>query len=235
MEFLYTIYASVASVIAMFLLTKLIGYRQMSEMSMFDYINGITIGSIAAEMAISKESGIVIPLIAMIIYALAAVLFSKLSEKSIIARRLIIGKAVILFDKDTLYLKNMQKAHMDLDEFLTQCRISGYFNLDDIQTAILEPNGHVSFLPKSSKRPLTPSDVQLMPEPEMLVANIIVDGRIMQENLRHTGHDEKWLKKQLNIYNISNVKEVLLATCDMNGKVCVYKKTKASPENDVLN
>lgn len=86
-EIIYVIALSLGSIIAIFVLTKLMGYRQMSQMSMFDYINGITICSIAAAMATSLEENFMQPLIAMIVYALAAILLSWISSKSIKARR----------------------------------------------------------------------------------------------------------------------------------------------------
>lgn len=235
MEILHIIYTSAGSVAALFLLTKLIGYRQMSQLSMFDYINGITIGSIAAEMATALEDDFLKPLTAMIVYSLFTVLFSKLSAKSIHARNIIIGRAVVLYDNGTLFYKNMKKSNMDMGEFLTQCRISGYFDLDELQTAVLEPNGRISFLPKSDKRPLKPSDIRLKPDTDMLVANVIVDGNIMYENLKHTGHDEQWLRNQIKAFGISDIKDVFLATCDIHNKVCVYKRTFRLPANDVLN
>ena len=86
---------------------RLMGYRQMSQLSMFDYINGITIGSIAAEMATSLEDSVMPPVVAMIVYALVAILLSTLSEKSIILRRFIVGKSIILLNNGKLYYKNL--------------------------------------------------------------------------------------------------------------------------------
>ena len=125
----------------------------MSQLSMFDYIIGITIGSIAAEMATALETEFWQPLLAMGIYALVAVIFSILSTKSLKSRRLISGTTLVLFDNGILYRKNFKTAKLDLDEFLMICRINGYFNLNDIQTALLETNGKISFLPKAEKRP----------------------------------------------------------------------------------
>ena len=102
MDILNVILLSLFSLIALFILTKLMGYRQMSEMSMFDYINGITIGSIAAEMATSLENDWWLPLTAMIVYALAAIVLSYISVKSMAARRVISGKPLILMDHDTV-------------------------------------------------------------------------------------------------------------------------------------
>lgn len=235
MEIVHIILTSVGSIVALFLLTKLIGCRQMSQLSMFDYINGITIGSIAAEMATSLENDFLKPLTAMVVYALFTVLFSKISEKSILARHIIVGRSVLLYDKGTIYYKNMQRASLDINEFLSQCRIGGYFDLDELQSAVLEANGRISFLPKADKRPLNPSDIQLKPETDMLVANVIIDGHVMTKNLHRTGHDEQWLKNQISAHDVTDFKEVFLATCDIHNHVCVYKKTTDVPSGDVLN
>ncbi len=78
---------------------------------------------------------------------------------------------------------------------MTECRTNGYFYLSDIQSAIFETNGKISFIPVSTKRPVTPQDLNINVAKEAPVANVIMDGHIMQENLRHTGNDEIWLKK----------------------------------------
>lgn len=79
---------------------------------------------------------------------------------------------------------------MDLGEFLVQCRVNGYFDLTDIQTALLEPNGKISFLPVSNKRPVTGEDLNISPSQNYLVANVIIDGKIMSQNLKHMGNNE---------------------------------------------
>ena len=155
MQILYIIILSIASIIELFILCKLMGYRQLSQLSMFDYVNGITIGNIAAEMATSLDDSFVEPLIAMIVYAMAALLLSWWSSKSIRARRIISGKPTLLLNNGKLFEKNFRKAKIDLNEFLSQCRINGYFDISELESAILEENGHISFLPKSGNRPLT--------------------------------------------------------------------------------
>jgi uncharacterized membrane protein YcaP (DUF421 family) len=233
-DILYVIALSLGSVTAIFILTKLMGYRQMSQMSMFDYVNGITIGSIAAEMATSLDENFMQPLTAMIVYSLAAICLSVLSSKSMKARRLIEGTPLVLMDKGELYRDNLKKAKIDVTEFLVQCRISGYFDISKLETAILEGNGKISFLPKSTDRPATPSDLALSPQQDYMVANVILDGNIMEENLKHTGRDEKWLHSQIKAQGAHNIKDVLLATCDTDGKVTVFLKTPRSKTPDVL-
>ncbi len=234
MQVLYIIVLSIASIVELFILCKLMGYRQLSQLSMFDYINGITIGNIAAEMATSLDDSFVEPMTAMIVYALAALLLSWWSSKSIRARRIISGRPTVLLNSGQLFEKNFRKAKIDLNEFLAQCRINGYFDISQLESAILEENGHISFLPKSGNRPLTPSDMQLTPDRDTLVANIIIDGHIMPKNLKASGKDEKWLNSQLQIYGISDIKDVFLATCDLNQQFTVYTYTKGEIPPDIL-
>lgn len=233
-EVFYIIALSIGSILAIFILTKLLGYRQMSQMSMFDYINGITIGSIAAEMATSLEESFVQPLTAMIVYALTAIFLSWLGSKFIKARRLIEGKPLILMNHGELYRENLKKAKMDVTEFLVQCRVNGYFDVSQIETAILEGNGKISFLPKTADRPVTPSDINLTVSQDYMVANVILDGKIMKGNLQHTGNDEKWLKNQIKGQGADRVEDVLLATCDSSNQVTVFLKNGRKGAKSVL-
>lgn len=233
-EILYIIALSLGSIIAIFILTKLMGYRQMSQMSMFDYIIGITIGSIAAEMSTSLEENFTQPLTAMIVYALAAVALAWITSKSIKARRVIEGSPLILLNHGELYRDNLKKAKIDVTEFLVQCRVNGYFDISKLECAILEGNGKISFLPKAGERPLTPTDMQLSPAQDYMVANVILDGKIMKENLKHTGNDKKWLHGQIKAQGAKKVEDVLLATCDLSNQVTVYLKENKKEAKDVL-
>ena len=155
------ILTSLGSVAVLFILTKLMGDREMSQLSMFDYVNSITIGSIAAEMATALEGDYLKPLIALIVYGLATLLISYSTCKSILLRRIFVGHPVILYHEGRLYKKNLLKAKLDVNEFLSLCRVSGYFDLKDIHTAILESNGKLSVLPAVKNRPVTPEDLNL--------------------------------------------------------------------------
>ncbi len=233
MSCFYVIFTALGSVVVLFFLTKLMGYREVSELSMFDYINGITIGSIAAEMATDLEE-FEKPLIAMIVYALVIICISESTQKSIVLRRFLTGTPLVLMDKGTIYFKNLKKAKMDLGELLIQCRNNGYFDISQIETIILECNGKVSILPVAACRPVTPGDLNLNPQTEGIVANVVIDGNIMHKNLKHTGNDEKWLNNQLNSHGVKDVKDVLLATCDIHNKVTVYAKLPEAKPKDIL-
>ena len=235
MDLLKIVWLSLGSLLALFVLTKIMGNKEMSQLSMFDYIIGITIGSIAAEMSTALENDFMQPLLAMIIYALASVIISFVSYKSLKANRFLTGPSLILLDNGELYRNNLKKAKLDITEFLMQCRTNGYFNLSDIKTAILEPNGKISFLPKAEKRPATPSDMNISVPVDRVVVNVILDGFVLKENLYHTGNDELWLEKQLVSQGIQNVDDIYLATCDCNNNLSVYLKKDLENKHDFFD
>lgn len=232
MDILKIISLSFGSLVILFILTKLMGNREMSQLTMFDYIVGITIGSIAAEMSTSLESNFMEPVVAMIVYGLVTVFISYITCKSLSLRRFFTGRARILLDNGKLYRKNFKSAKIDLNDFLMECRINGYFNLSDIQTAILEPNGRVSFLPKSLKRPATPEDLNLSPSIEKVVINVILDGVLLKENLAKTGNNINWLENNLKEQGINDMKKVFLATCDNQNNLSVYVKLDKQNKHD---
>lgn len=234
MEYFTIFYQSLLSVIVLLILTKFMGYRQISQLSMFDYINSITIGSIAAEMAIDLDGNYLKPLLAMIIYAAFVIILSKISQKSIPFRRLINGKAIMIYQNGSIYNENLKKAKMDVDEFLVECRINGYFDLSQIESAILEPNGKISFLPVTEDRPATPKDLGITPVQEEIFANVIVDGKVMEYNLKHAGKDRNWLDQQLEGQNIKKLEDVFLAICDKQGNFHVFKKMDHVVDKDLL-
>ena len=197
------------------------GHKQIVQLDLFDYITGITIGSIAAEFATELENPIQ-PLIAMIVYGLIAVCLSILTSKFPRIRKYINGTPTILMNDGKLYRKNMKKARLDLSEFLVLCRQSGYFDLSAIQTAIFEYNGQLTILPTSGQRPATPDDLSLTPPPACIFTEVIMDGRIMGENLHRKGLNEQWLQKQLELQGYRSAKEVYLGLCDQNNQLSLY-------------
>ena len=205
----------------MFLAAKLIGHKQIAQLDFFDYITGITIGSIAAEMATELEEPWK-PFLAMAIYGGITFLLSVLSNKFPRSRKYLNGTPTILMDHGTLYRENFKKAKLDLSEFMAMCREQGYFDLSGIQTAIFEYSGKLTILPVTARRPATPEDLGLAPAQEMLFTELIMDGRILESNLHRMGLDRTWLEKQLKNQNIRSPKEVFLAVCDRNLNFLLY-------------
>jgi len=215
--------SSLGSVAVLFIMTKFMGKRQISQLTLFDYINGITIGSIAAELASMANDTFWRPLIALIIFSLAAIVISLLSTKSIVLRKLFEGSPLILFDNEKFYKSNMLKAKLDINEFLSALRYEGYFDLADVQTAVFETSGMISVLPKSTSRPVTPEDLGLSPTQDKMVFDVIIDGHIMPNILKPTGNDEQWLRRQLDAQNIK-LEDCVLGTVDGDNVFTAYER-----------
>lgn len=214
---------TVGSFAVLFLSAKLIGHKQIAQLDFFDYITGITIGSIAAEMDTELEEPWK-PMIAMVLYGGITLALSLISSRFPRSRKYLNGTPTILMDHGKLYYENLKKARLDLSEFLVLCRQQGYFDLTTIQTAIFEYNGKLTILPVTTQRPVTPQDLDLSPDQELIFTELIMDGRILEENLHRMGLDRTWLDKQLKQRHISSAKEVFLAVCDRNLKFVLFKK-----------
>lgn len=223
MEFLYILILSFVSIAVLFVLTKLSGSRQISEMSFFDYIVGISIGSIAAEMATNIDLEWWKGVTAMTFYALTGIVLSYISQKSLKARKFISGQPIILIEKGKILRKNLSKAKIEINDLLTSARSNGYFNLADIEYAIMETTGKISFMPVALKRQLTPKDFNFAPMADGLYINVIIDGRIMEKDLKNADMTKKELKEQLKDRG-KKAEDILLATVDNKKQLTIFDK-----------
>lgn len=221
MELIKVILTSLLSAVSLFIIAKITGHKQMAQLDFFDYITGITIGSIAAELATELEKPWK-PLVAMIIYGMVALSLTILAHKFPKTRKYVNGTPTIVMDNGKLYRENMKKAKLELSEFMVLCRQEGYFNINDIETAIFEYNGRITILPKSEKRPLTPEDMKIVPEKAQMFTEIIMDGRILHENLKRLGLNLTWLEKQLKQQKYKDAKEIYLGICDKNNNLTLF-------------
>ena len=228
-----TILTTLLSLLVLFLLTKLMGSKQVSQMTMFDYVVGITIGSIAAELATELEEPAK-PLTALILYGVVAVLISVLTNKSLKLRALITGKPLVLLEDGIIYRENLKRARLDLHEFLTYCRIHGWFDLNQLHAAVLEHNGVISFLPKEKDRPATPADLNLTPKQSLVETPFVMDGVLLRENIRKAGKEESWVHRSLLRQGYKSEEDVLLALWNGGEKLTVFpmdpKRRKRGPQ-----
>lgn len=231
MDYLQVILTTLLSVITLFIITRVLGYRQLSELSLFDYVNGITIGSIAAELATAQKDEVIFIFIAMVLYGTSTLFISFLTDKSIFLRKALTGKPIILLDKGKLCYKNFKKARLDINEFLMKCRNNGYFDLNEIDTAILEPNGKVSFIPSAPYKSVSCNDIKVTPKQEELQVDLVLDGKIIKNGLKALNMDEKWIIKEMEKQGISDLNKVFLATSNSNMNVTFHLKSQEKPKD----
>ncbi|MCL2434289.1 MAG: DUF421 domain-containing protein [Clostridia bacterium] len=229
----HTVLRGVFSMIALFLLAKMVGARQIAQLTFYDYISGITIGSIAAVAALDVEVPLWACILSMGIYSLGCLGSEWLTEKSIIARRFFTGTPLALVDNGQIIEKNLSKARYDVNDLLRECRCAGYFDISELSHVLLECNGKLSILPRGAFMTTINQDLQLPVPDRPLLANVIIDGNIMRENLWLVKRNEDWLLHCVNAAG-KDVKNVLLCTCDPDGNLVFYDKGLTSDRGRIF-
>ena len=225
---------AVASLTALFFFCKLLGKKQMAQLNVYDYIIGISIGNIVAEMSVNKEVPFLDGLIVLVVYTLIAIFTTYITTKSISLRRFLSGRPIVIVEDGKIINKTLNKVKLDINDLLQEARIAGYFDLSEIEYALFEPNGVLSFMPKTKFKPLTPNDIKRKVNYKGLCANLVIDGNVMKNNLAYINKDIKWLKTRLNNLGYEDIEKILLATSDTNEVITVYEKDVLQKKNDCL-
>lgn len=233
-DFLNICFRTILVLIILFFITKMMGKKQISELNFFDYVVGITIGSIAADISLDIEKNMIAGIAALFIYGFISYIISFVSIKSILARRFFIGVPTVLVEKGKIIESGVKKSKIDVNDLLMEARENGYFNLDEIDYALMEVNGNISFLPKEKEKPVTKKDMKIKCSNEGLTVNGIIDGKYMVNNMKAINKDKEWLDHELKVNGYDNYDNILLATIDNNYKVTIYEKNVNPDKNTVL-
>ena len=234
MNFLEVVYRTFLSALTLFLLAKSMGRKQIGELNTFDYIIGITIGSIASEMTVNSDVSLINCIVAMAVLSLIGILISYGTTKSMFLRRFFTGCPIILIENGKIIEKGLNKARFDINDLLQECRINGYFDISEIAYAVMEANGRISFLLKSKYTPVTLSDMKIKASKKGLCVNLIIDGNIMMEHLKNINKDSAWLLTRLENMGYSDYSNILLASCDTKEQITVYLKSVPLTNSKVL-
>jgi len=227
-KLLHTAMTSAISIIALFILTRIMGKKQMAQLNFFDYVIGISIGSIAAEYAVVRNIHLVEGLTALVVFTLFSLLLSFVGIKSYRGRIILDGTPSILIENGKIIEENLRKVKLSINDLLEECRQKNIFDMTDIEFAILETSGRLSVQPKSQHRPVTPKDMQIPTEYEGLCANVVIDGKVIEEHLNALNLDVDWLHKELSKQNIMRVTDVLLAYVNTGGVLHIHMKDTCS-------
>lgn len=233
-NFLNICFRTILVLIILFFITKMMGKKQISELNFFDYVVGITIGSIAADISLDIEKNMIAGIAALFIYGFISYIISFVSIKSILARRFFIGVPTVLVEKGKIIESGLKKSKIDVNDLLMEARENGYFNLDEIDYALMEVNGNISFLPKEKEKPVTKKDIKIKCSNEGLTVNAIIDSKYMVNNMKAINKDKEWLDHELKVNGYDNYDNILLATIDNNYKVTIYEKNVNPDKNTVL-
>ena len=233
-DILTTILRSIVSVVVLFILTRIMGKKQLSQLTFFDYVVGISIGSIAAAFAVDTSISYSKGITGLIVYALFPIVLTLITLKNYKARKLLDGKPTILINKGQIIEENLKRVQLSINDVLEECRLKNVFDISDVEFAILETSGKVSVELKSPNKPLTPNDVNIQTAFKGLCLNVIIDGEILDDHLQMIGKDRIWLIEELKKQNVLNYKEVLLGYIDGNNRLVVQKKNETVPFNPLI-
>lgn len=233
MEALSIIPRSIFSLVVLFIATVILGKKQVSELSLFDYVIGISIGNFTAEMILVLENQIINGAVAILTFGVIGYLISYITMKNMTLRRFFIGVPTVIIQDGIILCDSLKKVNIDINDLLEQAREAGYFEIADISYAIMEVNGKISFLPKDKAKVPTKKDLGLKEEKTTITSNVIIDSKIMKNNIKNTDKSYEWFIKELKHKGYETYEDILLATY-ANNTLTIYKRNNNVKPLDVL-
>lgn len=222
-EGLVVLVRAIIGFFSLLIFARILGKEQISQLTFFDYILGITIGSIASELTVDLSSRAWPHWVGLITWASLAYLMEIISLKWRYAAKYIEGEPAIVIMNGRIMEDVLRKMKIRISDIMVLLRNKGVFDLNEVDYVIMEPNGQISVLKKSEHLPLTPKDMNISVSPTGISTELIYDGEIVEENLREMNKDTKWLMKELKKRGIKDVSEVFLATLNDAGSLYVDK------------
>ena len=220
---------SLFAFVTLFFVTRMMGKKQISQLTFFDYVVGITIGSVASTLSVDLENEPLPVIAALITWAFMSVVLGWLSLRNRTLEKLLNSEPTVIVQDGKILEKNMGTARYNLGDLLMQLRLKNAFNLADVEVALLEPNGELSVLKKSEAQPVTPRTMDIAVAERGMPSVIIEDGKLLTDTLEHLGYDEEWVKTELEKQGVDSVDEVMLAQVDGFGELYIDLKTDSLP------
>lgn len=227
-EYIEVLLRSIVTFIGLLCLALLMGRKQLSKITFFDYVVGITIGSIAAVIAVDKTISVISGAIAIIVWSVMPIIIGYIAMKSIKFRVLVDGEPKVIIQNGVIINKNMLKEKYNMGDLLMQLRDRGIFDISQVDFAILEPNGKLSVLKKPQHCALTLEDMNMTADYTGIMTELIIDGRIISKHLESIGKDIEWLQDQLNSRHIDSPEHVIFAGYLSNGELYVSLKNNST-------
>lgn len=207
------------------ILTRILGKKQLSHLTFFNYVTGITVGSIAANMVILETGSYIKELTSLVIWGALTILVEYISLKSSKLRIILDGEPTILIKKGVINKKALSSKRINIDDLTMMIRQQSAFSINEIEYAILEPNGALSVFKKPQYQSAQKKDIQISPpSPEYIPTEIITDGKLINRNLKELGVNRKWLDNQLKNAGIKSVEEVFYAEIQTDGRLFIQKE-----------
>lgn len=197
---------------------RIMGKRQIGQLQPFELVIAIMVSQLASIPMQDTRIPLVHGIIPIITLLILQVLISLAQLKSELARAIFCGKPSILISKGKIDIKQLRNNKFNINDLLEEIRLQGYYDIEDIEYAILETSGQLSIIPKTELEPATKKDLNIKSSQDKLPVTLILDGKINNENLKLIDKNKSWLKSQLTRNNVSSEKQIFLALIDSKGK-----------------
>lgn len=215
---------SVVTYFALVVFARIMGRKQISQLTYFDYVVGITIGSIASAASVEKDVSLYEGVFTIFIWSLLTILISEMTLRNIKLRLLIDSEPLLIIEKGTVIYKNMKKARYNMGDLLMQLRDKNIFYITDVEIAILEPDGKLSVLKKAEQTTLTAGDMNIQKPKTGMMVDLILDGHIISSHLKKIHKNEAWVMKQLQRRNINKLQDVVFAGIQADEQIYIVTK-----------
>jgi len=222
-EGLVVIVRSIISFFTLLIFAKLLGKQQISQLTFFDYVLGITIGSIAAELTANLANRAWPQWVGLLCWAALGYLMELITMKWRYAAKYIEGEPTIVIMNGKIMENALRKMQYRVSDIMELLRNKDVFDLNQVDFAIIEPNGQLSVLKKAEYEPLTAKDMKINKKSSGISTELIYDGILIEENLQQLNKNKKWLINQLKEQGIKDVSEVFLATLNPGGSLYIDK------------
>lgn len=222
--YLEVFFRSILSFFALLVLVRLMGKQQMAELTFFDYVVGITIGSIASTLSVQVNESTLGTLLGLAIWTVLPIILTYLSLKNVWIRKVVEGEPVVVVENGKIREEQLRRVGISTDNLLSLLRTKNAFSVADVEFALFEPNGELSVQKKSQKQPIAPSDLNLPTQYDGLPTNLVLDGVLLDDALHSLSLSKAWLQHQLNKQNVQNISDVSLAQLDTKGNLYVDLK-----------
>jgi uncharacterized membrane protein YcaP (DUF421 family) len=210
----------------MLILSRMLGKKQLSQLTFFNYITGITIGSVAANAINMYLYTTIDDYIALIVFCILTIISGFISLKSVSLRTIIDGEPTIVIKKGKINERALNKLKLNIDDLNMLLREKNIFSITEVYYALLETNGKLSVLKNEPEKQVTKKEINIYEEnPDFIPTKIIVDGQLIRKNLKELNLSESWIKRELKNKGIDKYKEILYAEVLPNKSIYIKKKS----------
>lgn len=228
-EIINVILRTLIAFFAILFITRILGRQQVAQLTVYEYINGITFGSIAATVATDLEIATWVHLLGLFLFGALTFLIGYVSKKNRKFSKIIQGEPILVIQDGHILEKNLDRFQYTVDDLTHLLRKKDIFNITDVKYAILENTGELSILKIAQKETVKIEDMNLKTTQEELNTDIIVTGNIIYENLKKRNITVKWLTSQLKMMGVKDIKDIYYATLDKDKKIYIDRFNENLP------